>query len=87
MRLVQFQLGRVLDGHHALALGNEGREHIEQGGFTGAGAARDQNVEFDLHTGRQERGHALGQRAKPDQILNGVRIHGKLANGQDRSIQ
>ena len=39
--LLQLELRGVLDGDDALAFGNEGGEHVEQGGLSGARAAAD----------------------------------------------
>ena len=42
VRLLQLQLGRVLDRDDALVLRDEARQHVEQRRLAGAGAARDQ---------------------------------------------
>ena len=44
VRLLQLQLGAVLDGDDALAGGDVGREGVEQGGLARTGAAGDQDV-------------------------------------------
>src|SRR3546814_10806676 len=45
MALAELQLGRVLDGDEALAVVDEGRQHVEQGRLARAGAPADQDVE------------------------------------------
>ena len=47
--LVQLQLRRIFYGHDSFAVGNERRQDVQQSGFTGAGSARDQNVQASLH--------------------------------------
>src|SRR3546814_12404328 len=44
MALAELQLGRVLDGDEALAVVDEGRQHVEQGRLARAGATADQDV-------------------------------------------
>ena len=58
--LVELQFGRVFDGDDAFAIGDEGGQHVEQRGFTGAGAARDQNVEPRFHAAVQQLAASAG---------------------------
>src|ERR1035438_3238569 len=37
--LLELQFGGILNGHYALVVRNESREHVQQRGFAGAGAA------------------------------------------------
>jgi hypothetical protein len=48
VRLLQLQLGRVLDGDDALVVRDERRQDVQQRRLAGAGAARDQDVELGL---------------------------------------
>ena len=45
VRLLQLQLGRLLDRDDPLALEDRRRHRVEQRGLAGAGAARDHDVE------------------------------------------
>ena len=49
VRLLQLQFGRVFDGDDALLARDEAGERVEQGGFAGAGSARDDDVQARLH--------------------------------------
>ena len=57
--LVQLQFRRVFHGDDAFAVGNVGRENVEERGLTGAGAARNQNVEPRFHAAAQQLQHRL----------------------------
>ena len=46
--LAQLQFGRIFNRNDPLVVGNITRKNIEQGRFTGAGAARDYNVQAAL---------------------------------------
>ncbi len=85
--LVQLQFGGVLDGDDALLVGNEARQHVEQGGLAGAGAARDQEVHPAGHGRGEQGGDGFGHRAHRDQIAHRERILGELADGEDRSVE
>ena len=76
--LAQLQLGGVLDGDDALVVRDERRQHVEQGGLAGAGAARDDDVQPRLDTGAQEVEH-LGRRAVPKRIRSSV-VSGVVEN-------
>ena len=54
--LRQLQLGGVLDGDDALALGDERREDVQERRLAGAGAARDEDVQLALDARLEERG-------------------------------
>src|SRR3712207_7192647 len=45
VRLLQLQLGRVLDGDDALVVGDVGGERVQERRLARAGAARDEDVE------------------------------------------
>ena len=57
VRLLEPQLGRVLDRRHPLVGGDEGREGVEQRRLAAAGAARDDDVDPGLDAGREELDH------------------------------
>ena len=54
VRLLQLQLGGVLDGGDALVVRDERRQGVEQRRLAAAGAAGDQDVDPGLDAGRQE---------------------------------
>ena len=83
--LLQAQLGGILDGDDALALGDERRDDVERRRFTGASTARDEDVDARLDTGAQERRHLLVHRAEGNQVVDAKRRLGELADGQARA--
>lgn len=83
--LLQAQLGGILDGDDALAVGDEGRDDVERRRLTGASAARDEDVDARLDTGAQESRHLLVHRAERDQVVDAQRRLGELADGQARA--
>src|SRR5260370_29501294 len=54
MRLLQRQLGRILDSDDTFVFGNEGRETIEHRGLARAGSAADDYVEARANDREQE---------------------------------
>ena len=44
--LLELQFGRVFDGDDAVGIRNVAGEHVQQGGLSGAGSARDQDVQL-----------------------------------------
>jgi len=54
VRLVQLELGCVLDGDDPLVVGDERRERVEQRRLAGAGTAADEDVELALDARRQQ---------------------------------
>ncbi|MNS66300.1 hypothetical protein D3C72_995090 [compost metagenome] len=85
--LVELQFGGVLDRHDALVFGDEAREHVEQGRFTGAGAARDEDVHLGEHAGFQEAGHRLGQRAEAQQVAHAEALLRELTDGDGGAVE
>ena len=57
--LVKLQFGGVFDGDDALAVGDVRRKNIEEGGFTGASTAGNQNVEASLYAPGEQFQHRL----------------------------
>ena len=55
--LGQPQLGRVFDGDQPLTVRNVLRQNVEEGGFSGACASRDQDADTRLDRGRQHFHH------------------------------
>ena len=50
----QLELGRVLDGDDALAVGDRRRQHVQRRRLAGAGAAGDEDVQLAAHAGLEE---------------------------------
>ena len=85
VRLLQLKLRRILDRDDALALGDEGRQHVEKRRLTGTGAARDQHVELAANR-RLKHVHELErERSEVDQILRREWILGELPDRQHRT--
>jgi len=57
MRLLQLELGRILDGDQALLLGDIGGKRVEHGRLAGAGAAGDNGGDARLHGGGEQFRH------------------------------
>ena len=70
MLLAELELGRVLDRHDPLVVGDERREDVEHRRLAGAGAAGDEDVEAGLHAGLEELEHLRRGRAEADQVLD-----------------
>ena len=87
VRLLQPQLGGVLDGHHALLFGNESGQGVEQRCLAAAGAARNQDIQPGAHARRQEIDHFRGQRLLGHQVLGLDRPHAEAADRHHRAIQ
>ena len=84
--LVQLQLGRVFDGDDAILGRDEAGKHVQEGRFTGAGAARDDDVGLGQHTGLEEAEAGLVAGAEADQVFDLVGVLGELADGQQRTV-
>ena len=86
MRLLQLQLGGVLDGDQALVLRDEGRQRVEHRRLAGAGAAGDDGGHARLHRGRQQLRHLRAQRADLDQLVEVERLLGEFADRHQRPV-
>ena len=86
VRLLQLQLGGVLDRHGALAVVDHPRHGVEERGLARAGAAGDQDVEprapGDLQHGR----HVGGDVALPRHHVEGDLLLGELADRDGRAV-
>ena len=85
--LAQPQLGGVLDGHDALVVGDEGRQHVEGGGLAGTGTPGDQDVEAAADARLEQAGGRLAEAAEVDEVLDGVGVLGELADGQLGAVE
>ena len=87
VRLVELELGGILDGDDALVLGDERRQHVEGRRLARTGAAGDEDVEPRLDTGAQELEHLRGRRPEVDEVVDGDRLGRELPHGDDRTDQ
>src|SRR3954451_18498697 len=55
--------------------------------LTGAGTAGDDDVEPGLDAGAQQFGHLRRQRSEADEVVDGERVLGELADGQRRPAE
>ena len=85
--LPQHQLGGVFDGDDALAIGDEAREHVEERGLAGAGAARDEDVEARADRRLEEVQHRLRQRLALDEVLGAEPVGAEPADRQHRAVE
>ncbi|MCY1419731.1 hypothetical protein D9M71_353270 [compost metagenome] len=86
MRLLQLQLGRVLDRDDALVMRNETGQHIEHGGLAAAGAAGDQHVQPASHDRLEHQRDGRRQRASLDQAVDVEQVHRKAADRDTRPV-
>ena len=84
--LVQLELGRVLDRDDALALGDEGRQHVQQRRLAGAGAAADQHVQPRADAVLEELEHRPRHRPDGHQVFGLQPLGRKTANRQQRAV-
>ena len=84
--LVQLQFGRVLDRDDTLALADEARQHVEQRGLAGAGAAADQHVQPGAHAVREKVEHRLRQRAQRDEVVGLQPLGRETADREQRAV-
>jgi hypothetical protein len=86
VRLLQLELGGVLDGDDPLPVGDEAGQHVEVGRLAGAGAAGDQDVERPLHAGVHHRDQVQGPGPEVDEVLGGVGVLGELPDGEHGAV-
>ena len=68
VRMLQAQLGRVLDRDQAFIEADRARQQVQQAGLAGPGAARHHDVATLAHTELQELHHRLRRRPEAHQI-------------------
>ena len=86
MALLQLQLGGVLDGDDAFALGDVARQDVQQRGLARTGAARDQDVDLGFDKAFQQLSHVGGQSLLFNQVGHAQRHYGKAPDGQHRPV-
>lgn len=69
--LLQLQFSRILDGHDALVIADEGGECVQHRGLTGTGAAGDDEVRTGLDGRFEEHVHRLAHGTALQQVLSG----------------
>ena len=86
VRVIDLQLGRVLDGDHALVVRDEARDHVERGGLARTGAARHQDVHPSKHRGLEELRHGRTQAALARQVVHAEHRVLELADRQRGTV-
>jgi len=74
------QLEDLLDGDQPLPRGYRGQQRVERRRLAGLGAAGDEDAEAGDHGRFQEAGGPRGQRAEPDQVVDGPGADDELAD-------
>ena len=69
--LLELELGGVLDRDDAVALGHRSRERVQHRRLTGAGSARDEDVELGLDARAEEVARLLRERPDVDELTRG----------------
>ncbi len=87
VRLVELQLGGILDRDDPLVLGDERRQHVEGRRLARSGPAGDEDVEPRLDAGPQELEHLGRRRPEADQVVDRDRLRRELPDGDDRPDQ
>jgi hypothetical protein len=82
VRLAEPQLGGILDGDYPFVVRDEVRQHVEEGGFAAAGAARDDDVLAVVHGGIEKAHHFRVHRAESHQVVGGQLFAREFADGQ-----
>ena len=87
MRVAQAQLGRVLDGHDPLAVGDERRQRVERRRLARAGAAADQHVAARAHGAVEQVVQGGRPGAVCDEVLRAEAARAETANRQHRAVE
>src|SRR5262245_24071132 len=83
--LAELELGRVLDRHDPLVVGDERGEDVQGRGLAGARAAGDEDVQAGLHAGAEEVEHVRRGRAEADQVVDRERRRRELPDRDHRA--
>ena len=86
MRLLQRELGGVLNGDNAFALRDRAGQGVEEGGLTRTGSPRDEDVEPCCHQGAEQVRGLLRQAAARDKIREAKGL-GETADRDRRSVE
>ena len=86
MRLLELQLGRVLDGDDALLIRNKNGKRVEERSLSSAGAADDDDVELGLDGPLEQFHHPGGERLLVHQVLRHQLVGSETADGEQRPI-
>lgn len=80
--LLELEFCGVFDGDDAVFVGDEAGEGIEQGCFSGASAAGDDDIESGFHCAFEEHDHFGGERAEFEKIFQGEGVAAEAADGE-----
>ena len=81
MGLFQPKFCSIFDGHDTFIVGNERRNDVQGGGFTGTGTAGNHDIQLRLYTGPKENGHLLRQGTEGNKIFHGQGGLGEFTDG------
>ena len=84
--LLEAQFGGVFDGDDPFVFRNVGRECVQEGRLTGAGAAGDQDIEAGFDAAFEQFQHPFGEGQLGDQIFALQRVAAETADGEQRPI-
>ena len=87
MRLVEPQLGRVLDGDDPLLVGNGSREGVEKRRLARAGASGNEHVQLGLDAALEELDGLLAERAHLDHVVERQPAAAELADRDQRTAE
>ena len=86
VRVIDLQLGRVLDGDHALVVRDEARDDVEARGLAGPGAAGDQDVHSTQDGSLQELRHRGAEAALAREVVHSKHRVLELPDRQRRTV-
>jgi hypothetical protein len=87
VRLLQLQLARIFDHHHAIALRDERGQTVEQARLARARAAGDDDVLLGRHERREQLRGIWRERSEREQLLDRERILRKAPDRHRRAIR
>ena len=86
MGLLELELGGVLAGDDSLVDVDVVRQAVQKRRLAGAGAARNEDVAADAADDLENFGAGRGDRAKPNQLIEGQLVAPELADRQRRAV-
>src|SRR5208282_2750574 len=83
----ELQFGGVFDGYDAFGIGDVSGENVQDGSFSGAGAAGDDEVQAALDHSGEEFEHLSGESFVFDHVASGDGIAAEAADGKAGSVE
>ena len=87
MRLLELELGRVLDRDDAVLERDEARQAVEKRRLARAGPSRDEHVQPAADRRGEVLDHLRRERPEGEQVLDPERVVSEAADGEARSPQ